>query len=104
MDRESIINMIKGLDSIEDEAERRDQLSTLTEEVSTVFDSYEAIKSEDEKLKEENNKLVEYNRKLFMKVGFEKDSTEVEKDKTGEDPVPEPRKYEDLFDDKGNLK
>ena len=38
-----------------------------------------------------------------MKVVFDKDQKEVIKETTGED-IKEPRKFEELFDEKGNLK
>ncbi len=104
MDKEQLINKIKEIDSIEDEAARREKLTELTDDVSSIYDNYSNLVEEDKKLKEDNEKLIEYNRKLFMKVGMDKDPGQVEKDTTGEDPVKEPRKFEDLFDDKGNLK
>jgi len=104
MDKETLINKIKEIDSIEDVADRREKLTELTEEVSTIYDTYTNTLEMDQKLKEENEKLIEYNRKLFMKVGMDKTPEQVEKDTTGTDPVPNPRKFEDLFDDKGNLK
>lgn len=104
MDRETIINKIKEIDSIEDVAERREKLTELTEEVGTIFDTYTSVVEEDKKLREDNEKLIEYNRKLFMKVGIDKTDEQIEKDTTGVDPVKDPRRFEDLFDDKGNLK
>lgn len=103
MDKESILNKIKEIGSIDDEVERRDKLTELTDEVSNMCDTYESTINEDKKLKEDNEKLIEYNRKLFMKVGFDKDQKEVIKETTGED-IKEPRKFEELFDEKGNLK
>lgn len=104
MDKETLINKIKEIDSIEDGAERREKLTELTEEVGNIFDTYNTTLEQDQKLKEENEKLIEYNRKLFMKVGMDKTPEQIEKDTTGSDPMPEPRRYENLFDDKGNLK
>ena len=103
MDKEAILNKIKEIGTCEDEVARRDILSDLTDEVSSIFDVYETTIEEDKKLKEDNEKLIEYNRKLFMKVGIDKDPKEIEKEKTGEE-TKEPRKFEDLFDTKGNLK
>lgn len=104
MDRETIINKLKEIGTVEDEAQRRDILSELTEEVDSIFTNYDNVLEEDKKLKEENEKLTEYNRKLFMRVGIDKTPEQVDKDTTGEEPVKEPRRFEDLFDEKGNLK
>lgn len=105
MDKESIIEKLKEIGTVEDDAQRRDLLSELSEEIDSVFTNYSNMVEEDTKLKEENEKLTEYNRKLFMRVGdYNKTPEQVEKDTTGEEPEREPRKFENLFDEKGNLK
>ena len=45
------------------------------------------------------------NMQLFLRVGANKTEKEIQQDQTGSsDEDKEPRKFEDLFDDKGNIK
>lgn len=104
MNREEILNSIADIGTIEDEVERRDKLTSFAESLSSMIDDYEKATTENEKLKEDNEKLVDYNRKLFMKVAIDVPSNEIQKDLTGQEPEKEKRKFEELFDEKGNLK
>lgn len=104
MDKETFLNKLKEIGTIEDEVQRRDLISDLTDEVSSVYDQYNNLVEEDKKHVEDIEKLREANMKLFLKVGTEKTEEQREKDLSGSEPEKEPRKFEDLFDDKGNLK
>lgn len=103
MDKETLINKLKEIGTTDDEVQRRDLLFEVTEDLSNIFTTYDNVLEEDKKIKEENEKLMEYNRKLFMRVGDYKTPEQVEKETTGEE-TKEPRRFENLFDEKGNLK
>ena len=80
--------------------------------LQTIEQQYSAILSENAKLQEENKKYVEDNEKLrsanmqlFLRVGADKTQEEIKTSQVGEiEEDKEPRRFENLFDDKGNLK
>lgn len=104
MTKEEIIERLKNLGTIEDEVERRDELTSVIDEVEGTYSNFETIQQENETLKGENEKLIDYNRKLFMKVSINESPEKVEEEKTGSPVEKEPRKFEDLFNENGDLK
>ena len=102
MNKDSFLEKIREIGVMENEADIRVALTELSDSVLPIFDEKESLESEKEKFKEDNEKLREANMKLFLQVG-DKTPAEAEKETTGE-PVKEPRKFEDLFDETGNLK
>lgn len=98
MTRDELFQAITDLGTITDEAERRTRLVTISDEVKAVYDSKETLTTDNAKLVDDNKKLQEYNMKLFLRVSGEQ--------KTPEDPKPqgETPKYEDLFNEKGEIK
>ena len=98
MTRDELFQAITDLGTITDDAERRNKLVTITDEVKAVCDSNETLTASNNKLTEDNKKLQEYNMSLFLRVGGGQ--------KTPEDPKPqgETPKYEDLFNEKGEIK
>lgn len=91
---------ITEIGSLEDVVEVRNKLTELSGNVSNIFNSHSELEKNNEKLKEDNESLRAANMKLFLSVGEKK---EPEKSKGSEQP-PEKRKYEDLFNEKGELK
>lgn len=105
MDKEQLLNLIKDIGTIEDDIERRTKLSNLTDEVTDLYDMKVTLENEKTKFEEDNEKLRQANMELFLKVGSTKTPEEIQKDTTGVDTEEKKtRKFEDLFDDKGNLK
>lgn len=104
VDKDSFLEKVKELGTLEDIVTLRDKLTELTDEVLPVFEKDQNLEEENNKFKEDNEKLREANMKLFLRVGEERNPESVIKDKTGIEEDKPPRKYEDLFDDKGNLK
>ena len=105
MDKEKFLEVIKEIGTCEDEVERRTKLTELSEGVVNIFDSNSKLESENTKYQEDNEKLREANMQLFLRVGSNKTEEEVKEDKTGiKEEVKEPRKFSELFDEKGNLK
>lgn len=104
MDKDSFLERIKEIGTTEDIVELRTKLTELSDEVGTVFDTNNDLMEKNKKYEEDNEKLRSANMQLFLRVGSDKSEKEILHDKTGEDPKSEPRKFEDLFDDKGNLK
>lgn len=105
MDKQTFLDKLKAIGVSEDETERRTMLSELTDEVSIVYDENSTLKESNKSVLEDNEKLRSANMQLFLRVGENKTPEEVNKDKTGvNDQAHEPRRFENLFDDKGGLK
>ena len=105
MKKEEFLEIVKEIGTIEDEVERRTKLTELTESVSTIFDVNTDLEEKNKKFEEDNEKLRSANMQLFLRVGANKTEKEIKEDQVGQaDDDKEPRKFEDLFDDKGNLK
>ena len=98
MEKEEILNKIKEIGTCENEAERRELLASLNDDVSNVFDERNIFEEEKMKLEEENEELQKANMKLFLRIGEEK-----EPEDDPERPK-EKRKFESLFDEKGGIK
>lgn len=97
MTREEMQTLLTSLGTCEDVAERRNMITQITDGVNGVFDQNDTLTASENKLKEDNEKLQEYNMKLFLRVGGQTKTPEPE-EKSGE-----PLKYEDLFNEKGDL-
>lgn len=104
MDKEEFLEVIKQIGTVDDDVERRTKLTELTESISTIFDSNVDLMEKNKKFEEDNEKLRSANMQLFLKVGANKSEKEILEDQTGQAPEKEPRKFEDLFDSKGNIK
>ena len=113
MDKQGFLDKLKAIGTSEDEVERRTMISELTDEVTRVYDEVTRVYDENSTLTESNKNYLEDNEKLrsanmqlFLRVGENKTPEQINEDKTGvkDEPTPEPRKFESLFDDKGGLK
>lgn len=102
MDKDTFLEKIKEIGVLENEGDIRVALTELSESVTPIFDEKVNLEEENIKFKEDNEKLREANMKLFLQVGS-KTPKEAEKETTGEEEKP-PRKFEDLFDNNGELK
>lgn len=104
MDKECLISKITEIGTCEDEATRRELLTSLQEEVCKDYDEYSSLRTTNEELTEANESLRSANMKLFLRVGGQKSPEEIAKEK-GFNPEPDDKKdFKDLFDEKGNLK
>lgn len=103
MDKDKFIEKIKEIGALESDIDIRTALTELTDEVVPVFDTKQSLEEENNKYKEDNEKLREANMQLFLRVGSQTPA-EAQKEISGVEPEKTPRKYEDLFDETGNLK
>lgn len=105
MDKDEFLEIVNLIGTTEDETERREKLAQLKEDITSVFDNNSSLSDENNKFKEENEKLRSANMELFLRVGSNKSPQEIKKDQIGDvEETPEPRKFSDLFNDKGGLK
>lgn len=102
MNKDTFLEKIKEIGTLEDEVERRTALTDLTDSISSIFDTNNNLVEENNKYKEDNEKLRSANMQLFLKVGTGK--TEQENKKEYEEEEKKPRKFEDLFNEKGEIK
>lgn len=97
MTREEMHSLLSSVGTVEDDAERRNLITQITDAVNTVYDENEALTASETKLKGDNAKLQEYNMKLFLRVG------EQQKPKADPEEPNESLTYEKLFNEKGEL-
>lgn len=86
------------LQNLTDQAKVTDILTELVETYNTQIAEKTEKEEKLKKIQEDNEKLRETNMKLFLKVG---ETQKQEKEKTEEESKP---KFEDLFDENGELK
>jgi hypothetical protein len=87
------------LQNLADQAKVSTILAELTDDYNNVAVETATAKTTAEKLTADNEKLRQANMSLFLKVGEQKTNTEEKKQ--NEDTTP---KFENLFDENGNLK
>lgn len=105
MDKNEFLEVIKQIGTEADEVQRRTMLTELSDKISGIFDSNTELMEKNKNFEEDNEKLRSANMQLFLRVGANRTEEEIQKNQVGESEVDkEPRRFEDLFDDKGNLK
>lgn len=105
MVKEEFLKLITDIGSCDDEVERRELLAQLSEEASKDYDNMATLTETNETLMNDNETLRSANMKLFLRVGEEKNADEKRKDETGvDDKKIEKRSFDDLFNEKGEIK
>lgn len=105
MDKQMFLDKLKAIGTSEDEVERRTMLSELTDEVSRVYDENSTLTESNKSYLEDNEKLRSANMQLFLRVGENKTPEQVNENTTGvKEQATEPRRFENLFNEKGGLK
>lgn len=105
MDKNEFLEVIKQIGTEADDVQRRTMLTELSDKISGIFDSNTELMEKNKNFEEDNEKLRSANMQLFLRVGANRTEEEIQKNQVGESEVDkEPRRFEDLFDDKGNLK
>ena len=98
--REELLEKLTNIGTSQDEAERRDLLTEITDDLTSVYDANETLTKANTDLKANNEKLQEHNMKLFLKVSDQNKPVP----KQEQEKPKELRKFENLFNDKGELK
>lgn len=103
--KEDFLNRITEIGSCDDEVQRRELLSQLSEEASKDYDNIATLTETNQSLTDANEKLRDANMKLFLRVGETKDPASKVKDETGiDDKTKTKRSFDNLFNEKGVLK
>lgn len=105
MDKETFETKIKELGSLESAEEMRAGLAELAEGVNPIFDSNAELTSQHEADTKEMESIRQANMKLFTQLGSQKTQEQTTEEQTGlkQDEVQPRRKFENLYDDKGNF-
>jgi len=105
MDKNTFLDKIKEIGSCEDDVNRRTMLTNLSDEVSKVFDNNEllntTINSLNDSLTKANKDLEDTqkaNMQLWLKVGEQKEDSQVQENATGIPKQPEKtyKSYDEL--------
>lgn len=104
MDKEQFLELISQAGVCEDEAQRREILTQLSEQSEKLFDTNSELETANKKYEADNENLRSANMKLFLRVGEQKSGQEYFKNSTGLEPEREKLKFEDLFNEKGMIK
>ncbi len=104
MDKEAFTEKIKEIGTLETIEEVRAGLVELQNGVSDIYDTNATLSEQHENDLKEMEAIRQANMKLFTQIGTEKTPEKQAEEQTGlkQEPV-ERRKFEDLFDDKGNF-
>ncbi len=99
MTKDEILAKLTEVETCSNEAQRRSLLTEIMDAATAVYDENDTLKTSNTKFEADNKKLQEYNMQLFLKVSNQKQP---------EQQKPEPRErkltYENLFNEKGELK
>ena len=100
MDKDKLLNTLTEIGMCEDDVTRRSMLDGLRDEISGLCDNMDSLTEKNSALTTANENLRKANMDLFVQVGTNKKP----EDQIDPDPEPEKRKFEDLFNDKGEIK
>lgn len=104
MDKDAFLEKIKEVGSMETAEEMRAGLAEIQNGVAEVYDSNTNLKEQHEHDTIEMEAIRQANMKLFTQLGTDKTPAKQTEEQTGlkQEPV-ERRKFENLFDDKGDF-
>lgn len=104
MDKEAFLEKIKEVGSYETAEEMRAGLAEIQNGVSEIYDSNNSLKEQHEHDTIEMEAIRAANMKLFTQLGTDTTPAKQTEEQTGlkQEPV-ERRKFENLFDDKGDF-
>lgn len=103
-EHKEIVNKMLGFVTAEHQADASALLTNLSEDYEKVLTESETLSSRNETLIANNEKLREVNADLFLKVGTTKKETENNANQGGEPDEETPLDYNELFNEKGELK
>ena len=105
MQKQDFLNKITEIGKCEDDVQRRELLSQLSEEASKDYDNLATLLATNATLTNDNETLRQANMKLFLRVGEERNPDDKRKNETGvDDKGKEKRSFDNLFNEKGGLK
>lgn len=100
MEKTDFLNRITEIGSCDDDIQRRELLTQLSEEASKDYDNLAKLTETNATLLNDNETLRSANMKLFLRVGETKGETNNEANTNNDEELT----YEKLFNEKGELK
>lgn len=100
MKKNEFIDAINRIGGLEDVVQMRTELATLRDSVSQDYDAHANVVTERDKYLNDNEALRQANMKLFLQVGTNNPPQPEKKPETAKTEL----KYENLFNEKGDLK
>ena len=101
MEKQDLLNRINAIGTCDDETQRRELLAQLREEAEKDYDNMATLAETNKTLTSDNEALRSANMKLFLRVGETKGDNH---DGNGNEENKKTLTYENLFDEKGELK
>ena len=101
--KEDFLSKITEIGTMTDDVERRTHLTNLADEISGLYDSNDTLRKDNEKYKTDNETLRSANMQLFLRVGEKREGSNGRSQQQGDSNINN-LKYEDLFNEKGELK
>ena len=104
MDKDTFLAKVKEIGTMETAEEMRAGLAELQNGVSEIYDTNASLSEQHERDTIEMEAIRQANMKLFTQLGTETTPAKQAEEQTGlkQEPV-ERRKFENLFDEKGNF-
>lgn len=104
MDQDTFNNKIKEIGELETVEEMRAELAEVSNSINDLYNSNTTLSEQHENDLKEMEAIRQANMKLFQQIGTDKTPAQATEEQTGlkQEPV-ERRKFENLFDDKGNF-
>ena len=104
MDKDAFLEKIKEVGSMETAEEMRAGLAEIQNGVSEIYDSNTSLKEQHEHDTIEMEAIRQANMKLFTQLGTDKTPAKQAEEQTGlKQETVERRKFENLFNDKGDF-
>lgn len=100
MNREELSQALTDIGTVTDEAQRRNLITQVTGAVNELFQTNDTLTQANTQFEQQVQQLQGYNMELYLQVQGQK---KTEPGTKGE-PEKTPSKYEDLFNEKGELK
>lgn len=101
MEKQDFLNRVTEIGKCDDDVQRRELLTQLSEEASKDYDAMATLTETNKTLTNDNEALRSANMKLFLRVGETKEGNNGDSTKNNDEA---PLTYDNLFNEKGELK
>ena len=98
--KQEFLDRIQAIGACEDDVERRTLLADLSADGAGIYDEFDTAETARKTAEADNEKLRAANMKLFLRVGDHKEPEQP----ADPEPPKEKRKFENLFNAKGDIK
>lgn len=100
MEKQEFLNHITAIGSCDDDVQRRELLTQLSEEATKDYDRLSELTASNQSLQNDNETLRSANMKMFLRLGEERNA---DNDTGIKNEPTKARSFDDLFNAKGEL-